>query len=143
MEYKLLGLTFRLEVVVLCVIIGMIIGSTMICSCSKVSVKEGLETIGANVDYVLGSDIASSWVNKMNSMTDYTYENPWNRYNDVKGTPVPLKDGQMFFFENNSFSSDCCPSTYTDSMGCACISREQVDYLNERGGNRTIPPSEF
>lgn len=143
MEYKLLGLTFRLEIVAICLLIGILIGTSLLCSCKKVSIKEGLETLGANVDYVMGNDIASSWVNKVNSVDGGSYQNPWNKYNDIKGTPVPLKDGQLNFFADNKFDSSCCPSTYSDSMGCACMSREQVDYLNERGGNRSIPPSEF
>ena len=35
MKLKLLGSKVRLEIIVLCVILGILIGSTMLCSCSK------------------------------------------------------------------------------------------------------------
>ena len=58
-----------------------------------------------------------------------------------KGTPVPLQ-GTLFYFKNNKFAPECCPSSYSSSTGCACISNDQLEYLNQRGGNRTLP-SEF
>lgn len=71
------------------------------------------------------------------------YENKLNSYKDNVGTPVPLPEGELFFFADNKFKPECCPSTYSDSMGCACLSQAQVTYINERGGNRTLGPTEF
>jgi len=42
------------------------------------------------------------------------------------------------FFNKNTFSADCCPSNYTNSHGCLCISKKQSEFLNKRGGNRTL-----
>lgn len=36
---------------------------------------------------------------------------------------------------NNDFSPECCPSTYTNSAGCACLSKEQLDFIHNRGNN--------
>ena len=36
---------------------------------------------------------------------------------------------------NNDFSPECCPSTYTNSQGCACLSKEQLDFIHNRGNN--------
>ena len=55
------------------------------------------------------------------------------------GPPIPLPEGQMFFFKDTKFSPSCCPSTYTSGIGCACMSKKQFQYLTERGGNHTIP----
>lgn len=55
------------------------------------------------------------------------------------GPPIPLPEGQMFFFKDTKFTPSCCPSTYTSSIGCACMSKKQFQYLTERGGNHTIP----
>ena len=52
-------------------------------------------------------------------------------------------DNQLDLFTFSTFSTDCCPSTYTNSVGCACMTQEQVQYINERGGNRTMAPSEY
>lgn len=53
-----------------------------------------------------------------------------------QGTQVPLPAGEMFFFSGNKFAPQC-RSSYSSSTGQACLSKEQIDYLNQRGGNRT------
>ena len=64
------------------------------------------------------------------------------------GTPYPLKheevasqipNDSMFFLARNKVDRDCCPSTYSTSNGCVCITPDQKDMLNGRGGNRTAP----
>jgi hypothetical protein len=44
------------------------------------------------------------------------------------------------FFGNIEFKPECCNSpagsSYSNSMGCACICPEQWNFLNSRGGNR-------
>ena len=53
---------------------------------------------------------------------------------------VPLPEGQLFMYANNEFSGKCCSfSNVSGGGGCACITKEQADYLNSRGGNRTMP----
>lgn len=37
----------------------------------------------------------------------------------------------------NRVSSDCCPSNYSTSNGCVCLTNEQLDVIRSRGGNRT------
>ena len=48
----------------------------------------------------------------------------------------------MLFFKDTKFKPQCCPSSYSNSMGCACISNSQYKYLIERGGNN-VPFSEY
>lgn len=59
-----------------------------------------------------------------------------------QGLKPPLKDGQMDIFAQNRIAPDCCPSIYSSSDGCVCITEDQMRYLNQRGGNRT-QPTEF
>ena len=59
------------------------------------------------------------------------------------GPVLPLPEGQLFFFADNTFSPSCCTPPFSgvsSSDGCACVTKEQVDYINMRGGNRTLPP---
>jgi hypothetical protein len=56
--------------------------------------------------------------------------------------PVPLPDGEMLMFKNTPFSPSCCPNTYSNSMGCACMTVDQYNYLIDRGGNN-VPYSEY
>jgi hypothetical protein len=66
-------------------------------------------------------------------------EDHLNSYQYNSGSTVPLPEGQLFFFKDTKFDSSCCPSTYTSSKGCACMSKKQFQYLTMRGGNNTIP----
>ena len=56
--------------------------------------------------------------------------------------PIPLPEGQLLMFANTPFKPECCPNTFSNSTGCACMTVEQYDYLRERGGNN-VPYSEY
>lgn len=63
---------------------------------------------------------------------------PMTALKNNKGGVVPLPEGQLNFFYDTSFHPKCCnlPQQYSSSTGCACITPEQMRYLNTRGGNR-------
>jgi hypothetical protein len=56
--------------------------------------------------------------------------------------PVPLPEGELLMFANTPFKPECCPNTYSNSMGCACLTTEQYNYLVTRSGNN-VPYSEY
>lgn len=62
----------------------------------------------------------------------------WNRPKQ----PIPLPKGQLDMFETTPFKPECCPNTYSTSMGCACMTVGQYNYLIDRGGNN-VPYSEY
>ena len=46
----------------------------------------------------------------------------------------------MFLFAKNEFKPECCVPSFSSASnadGCACVTKEQVDYINMRGGNRS------
>ena len=165
MEVKLFGYEARVEVVVACIIIGMIAGLFMFCDCFQYGIIEVMtpnDMNGKKVDHKKKGDKKEGFVNLSNNdlHIDDSYTMGWvqtakryasgmgnknrlNTYKDNVGTPVPLPEGELFFFADNKFKPECCPSTYSDSMGCACLSQDQVTYINQRGGNRTLGPTEF
>ena len=59
-----------------------------------------------------------------------------------KPQPVPLPEGQLLMFADTPFKPECCPNTYSNSMGCACMTGAQYNYLQVRGGNN-VPYSEY
>jgi len=233
MEIRVFGLTLRLEVIIITLLLGMIMGGHLLCSCAKVPISEafsaitegeenmnkpaeppttasgsagavpanehrnapastssgsgmgmGLGALGAGLalggggatptpepatepakqqtatnthadqseafsDYATyrggenNTDITGSWISKANKYSnDLGYQSTAGKVNTYVGTAVPLPDGELFFFKNNQFKPECCPGPYSSSTGCACMSAEQVKYLNTRGGNRTSD-SEF
>ncbi len=56
--------------------------------------------------------------------------------------PVPLPEGEMLLFANTPFKPECCPNTYSNSSGCACMTGKQYNYLITRAGNN-VPYSEY
>ena len=154
MEIKIFGYEVRVEVVIACVIIGMVMGLTMFCDCFQYSLiegmtkknktgKEGFKNLNNN-DLHIDDSYTMGWVQTAKRYASgMGNENRLNTYKDNVGTPVPLPEGELFFFADNKFKPECCPSTYSDSTGCACLSQAQVDYVNQRGGNRTLGPTEF
>jgi hypothetical protein len=66
-------------------------------------------------------------------------ENKLDSYQYNSGPSIPLPEGELYFFKDTKFDPSCCPGTYSNSMGCACLSKPQFNYLTNRGGNHTIP----
>ena len=128
--------------------------------------QAGLVGIGSALNYKIGDGVKSSWENK-GSNNDSDSEGTLPGIVDIKsslnmissevgtsifveadnifakletneGGQVPLPEGELVFFNKTKFSPECCPSSYSSSAGCACASPEQMKYLNERGGNRTL-----
>ena len=56
--------------------------------------------------------------------------------------PVPLPEGEMLLFANTPFKPECCPNTYSNSSGCACMTGEQYNFIIQRGNNN-VPYSEY
>ena len=62
--------------------------------------------------------------------------------------PIPLPEGELLMFVNTPFKPECCSTSYSNSMGCACMTvtnngkQGQYEYLRTRGGNN-VPYSEF
>ena len=82
----------------------------------------------------------SSWVkDALRYSKGMGNENKQDSYKYNTGPPIPLPEGQLFFFNNTKFDSKCCPTTYTSSQGCACLSQNQYNHLMMRGGNNTPP----
>ena len=45
MEIKIFGQTLRVEIVIACVIVGYILGGYLLCSCSRITIKEGFSML--------------------------------------------------------------------------------------------------
>jgi hypothetical protein len=56
--------------------------------------------------------------------------------------PIPLPEGELDMFATTKFHPRCCPNAFSSSMGCACMTTGQLNYLHARGGNN-VPYSEY
>lgn len=141
MEIQMFGQKLRLEIILLIMLLGYILGGHLLCGCSKVSFKEGLAMIGgAPISYNMGEGVSTSWESK----PELKEKGPSDWYKSLEGNIAPnpqewVESGRLEFFAHNKFDAKCCPSSYSGDMGCPCISPEQMKYLNSRGGNRSFP----
>jgi len=120
MEIRILGSKMRVEIIILCMIIGGIMSCNVFCSCAG-GVKEGFQTAlalsGAAIDYTTSTQSVDLLSNLETNHVE------------------PSEEGQKFFFAQNEMSPSCCPATYSGSTGCVCATPEQMKFLMERGGN--------
>jgi len=155
--------TFRLEIIILIIIVLWILWGHLLCSCSKMTWGDGYSIIdtfinkgkeGFSSNNIAYSQQYSNFKHpqKINtkawSMPTLTYssnkkpssqvEKIWNR----KKQPIPLRKGELDMFATTPFKPECCPNTYSNSMGCACMTVDQYDYLRKRAGNN-VPYSEY
>ena len=112
--------------------------------------KEGF--VGANINYGESSIYnldgdkpidTSSWAAPNLTVVPGQPLNPAVKaFLDREPQPVPLPEGELSMFANTPFKPECCPNTYSNSSGCACMTGQQYNYLILRGGNN-VPYSEY
>jgi hypothetical protein len=147
---KVLGM--KMNTIILIGVIVVAIWYVNMYSCSRVSLTEGMQLLGSELGYKMGQDIKGSWdtrEQKKGSSIEW-------REQDHDAYPSkfvdPSKD--MFYFSQTEFRPDCCGSTYSSagnafvqnghsSGGCACMNKQQIHYLNTRGGNRVAQTGEW
>ena len=145
MEVSIGSYKFRLEILILIVIVFWIMFGHVLCSCCLFNKKfEGF--VGAN-NSSNGTQFGSS---KMQGyiMNPSTWSMPslnyspgtthsagvkaiWNRPKQ----PIPLPKDELDMFATTEFKPECCPNAYSNSSGCACMTVKQYNYLHNRGGN--------
>lgn len=129
----------RPEIILSIIFAVAILISSSWCGCSG-GVTEGFKNAvfvqGAALDYCMNSGVPKTrgQYNPPSGVWGQG-KNRFARYAGNKGGPVPPQN--MFMLQNNRFDPSCCSSPYSNSMGCVCLSEQQAEYLNERGGNRT------
>jgi len=143
MVISILGNKVNVEIMLLCIILGIFIGVSTLCSCAG-GVKEafvaGKMVTGSGLGYNIGDGVPGSF-NRVSPPA--TYDSYFASLDgNTQGLATPLQNGEMAIFSENKSSPECCPATYSTSMGCVCETPQQMKYINGRGGNRTLN-SEF
>jgi len=151
MNISILGMSISIEMLILIGIVYLIIIVNTVSSCCNT--HGGMEGfVGANTNYGESSRYSlnnnkpintSSWSQPNLTITpgqplSSGVQNLLNRPQQQ----LPLPEGQLSMFANTPFKPECCPNTYSNSMGCACMTVGQYDYLITRGGNN-VPYSEY
>lgn len=141
----------RLEIVILIVFLMIVLFGHTMFGARK---SELLEGFSSNYKTVAGPQFAEN-----NNNYSYMDPNKWSMPSLVytAGTApsaavqtvldrgknqAPLAPGELEFFKHTEFKPECCPNTYSGSLGCACMSTQQYNTLITRGGNN-VPFSEY
>jgi len=156
MEISVLGFKFRIEILILIVVIYFILFGHTLFGCSNLtcsSIKlEAFTGAGSSINegdsakYSLGnydSVNTSNWGMPNLSVTQgKPYSKGVQNIMNRKKQQLPLPKDEMLMFANTDFKPECCPNAYSNSSGCACMTPEQYNYLITRSGNN-VPYSEY
>jgi len=133
-------------IIIVCILITIIYGHILY-SCVKtnnpyVFIEGFKENLHNAVDFIkitpTGSDSGSKPKPKQSATTT---KEGFSKYKHVSGSGDGT-NGEMLMFANTPFKPSCCPSSYSSSMGCACITYKQNNFIRNRGGNN-VPYSEY
>lgn len=128
----------------LTIIVSLLIGGIIACHtlCGSTSLnsdkKEGFLN-GAPLNYQLGYGVPNDMWSAPPVTANQAYQNMYASLAGHTGGQVPPKG--LFMWTSNLFKPECCftPQQYSSSTGCACISKEQMQFISSRGGNNTLP----
>jgi hypothetical protein len=166
MEISIFGFKFRLEILILIVVVYWIMAGHLLCSCATFPLMEGAATMAATmadkkkepfVGAINDGESSAYTLGSYNGVIMPTSK--WGRPNltvvpgkplsqgvqnilNREKQPVPLPEGELNMFETTPFKPECCPNAYSNSSGCACMTVDQYNYLITRGGNN-VPYSEY
>lgn len=166
MEIKVLGLEINLINVAICIALGFFICVMIGCDCvnwhgkcgcdkSKSCCNKGKSCCnkgksnpskpGSVKEGFINGSITELTNNITSSLSSVVGLDSDSNKKGAKGSLVASVQGpssilaqtdNMFYLENNEFNSQCCPTNYSSSIGCACLSDKQYAFLRSRGGNR-------
>jgi hypothetical protein len=127
--------SMNIKILVIGIVIGWILGAHLLCSCSNISLKDGVKE---GMSLLSGRSSPSTLVT--NSLNENNIYNP-PPIVSVPASLMPPSDGDILI--GNKSKPEWCPAIYATSTGCIKLTDDQATYLNERGGNRTMAPSEY
>lgn len=144
----------RLEIALLAIVLFWILLGSTLCSCCRVDLRRWL--FSSLEGFATSAGPSFSSVNKPGyyqppsswSMPTLTYTPgaaPSSGVGAIFGRPqqpIPLPEGESDMFATTQFKPECCPNAYSTSTGCACMTVEQYNFLQNRGGNN-VPYSEY
>jgi len=72
-----------------------------------------------------------------NSTSQWRYNRP-NEPLQGNYPPFNLGPDNLFMFKDNQCKPECCGASYACDGGCVCTTPDQRNFINSRGGNRTV-----
>jgi hypothetical protein len=126
---RLFGMSVKLGKCVLAFFLIAVMFNIAVFSCSYFH-----EGFGSGLEYKMGEGVVLGGGGKAWDMRNLKGNGPSNL--TEQGYKIPPQ--KMDVFDGVRFAPECCPSTYSNSVGCACAPPNLERYVAEqRGGNNT------
>jgi len=90
---------------------------------------------GAGKEYKPIGSFDDVRVSTENSVSTWRYTDPDEPLLGPEFKPGP---DSLFIFRDNQAKPGCCSASYSSDMGCICTTPQQRNFINQRGGNRTM-----
>ena len=113
-------------------ILGMVLVGVLLSGC----VKYNIENFSSNSKN--NKELIKNWTKDAKKFAENNlYQDHLIKNQTYSGENNFKKDNEKFFLTETIAKPECCPSTYSNSHGCLCMTPEQNDFLNERANNRS------
>ena len=135
-EISIFGSKCRIEIVIICLLVGFIAGGYMLCGCIRPPMNnryEGMTSnpVSAPLNYNSNGGNQYSWLNQENETDKNTLGGNDNTY-----IPNDSGNNSLAMFADTK-TSPTCTSQISGYGGVYCVTPEQKSVINMRGGNRT------
>ena len=90
---------------------------------------------GAGKEYKPIGSFDDVRVSTENTVSTWRYTDPDEPLLGPEFKPGP---DSLFIFRDNQAKPGCCSASYSSDMGCICTTPQQRNFINMRGGNRTM-----
>jgi len=141
-EISIFGSKCRIEIVIVCLLVGFIAGGYMWCGCLRPGKQyfEGMTSnpVSTSQDYNNNGGSQYSWVGQQLEDDKNTLGGNDNTYSPANG-----EDSTLMSMFSNTKTSPTCASSLSGKGGMYCVTPEQKTLINQRGGNRTTCGNEI
>tara|TARA_Y100000588_G_C14076850_1_gene848309 strand:- start:385 stop:798 length:414 start_codon:yes stop_codon:yes gene_type:complete len=130
---KLFGMSVPLGKCLLALFLLVLTFHLAVTACT--SFHEGYQNAGSNINYRMGQGVVLGGGGAAWDMRKMGAGRPIGHATEA---PYPIPPKNMAVFDGVRFAPECCPSTYSNSVGCSCSPGNLEAYVAEqRGGNNT------
>ena len=143
MEISIGSYKFRLEILILIIIVFWIMFGHVLCSCCLFRIEGFTGANKTSMGPQFGAAKIPGYIMNPStwSMPTLSYSpgtTPSAGVNSILNRPkqpIPLPKDELDMFATTEFKPECCPNAYSNSSGCACMDMNSYNYLKNRGGN--------
>lgn len=114
---------------------GIIIGAILFSGCKRCHL-EGFSSAHKENNDENDSELMTEWTKNAKKYAENNmHQDHLTKNQTYSGKNNFKRDSDLFFLTETISKPECCPSTYSNSGGCLCMTPEQNDFLNKHAEN--------